>query len=107
MVDYNVYPSFVLTAKSAYYLLKTNSSNYFSTQYDYYKEIMKKIYYHVNSALSSVINASWIKREVKDNVVYNTYSNNKQIIINYNDYDINTNGITIQAKDYKVVNING
>ena len=45
--------------------------------------------------------------EVKDNVVYNTYSNNKQIIINYNDYDINTNGITIQAKDYKVVNING
>ena len=44
MIDYNIYPSFVLTNDSAYYLLTTDSWLNFSTQYDVYKELIEDVY---------------------------------------------------------------
>ncbi|MDD3123605.1 MAG: DUF5696 domain-containing protein, partial [Candidatus Izemoplasmatales bacterium] len=81
MIDYNVYPSFVLTQQPAFVLSDTNSSEYYSTEYVLYSEMINSIYSRVNNALSSVINATWINREVLElGVVKNTYDNGVSII---------------------------
>ena len=103
MVDYNMYPSFMLTNDSAYYLLSTNSNLYFSTQYSEYKDLITKIYSKVNQALSKVRYSTWINREVNNNVVTNTYSNGKKIIINYNENPVNVDGIVVNGLGFEVI----
>ena len=103
MIDFNMYPSFMLTHNSAYYLLSTNSNLYFSTQYSEYTSLIKNIYQNVNSALGKVKNALWINREVNNNVVTNYYDNGKKIIINYNNQDVNVDGKVIKALGFEVI----
>ena len=103
MIDFNIYPSFMLTYDSAYYLLKTNSNAYFSTQYDVYRNLVNKVYEKVSSALNEVINATWESRSFKDNVAINKYSNGKTIIINYNKNDVVVDGNTIPGEGFKVI----
>lgn len=103
MIDYNIYPSFVLTNDSAYYLLKTDSWLNFSTQYEIYKELIAKVYGKVNGALSQVKNATWENRVVNDNIVTNYYSNGKAIIINYNEHEVSVNNVTVDALGYEVI----
>lgn len=103
MIDYNIYPSFVLTNDSAYYLLTTDSWLNFSTQYDVYKELIEDVYTKVNGALKHVKNANWINRVKENNVVTNYYDNNKAIVINYNNYDVVVNNIAVKALSYEVI----
>ena len=104
MIDYNIYPSFVLTNDSSHLLINSNSNNYFSTEYSLYKEKINEIYSRVNKSLSEVINASWIDREVlTDGVILNSYSNNKKIIINYRDSSYNYKGINVSPLSSLVV----
>ena len=103
MVDFNMYPSFMLTNESAYYLLQTNSNNYFSTQYEVFKPLIDNVYSKVNSALSKVVGAKWIDRKVDNNVVTNTYSNGKKIVINYNKNDVVIDGKTIGKESFEVI----
>lgn len=84
MIDYNMYPSFVLTQKSSHYLSRTNSNRYYSTEYSLYKDRIDEIYQTVNQSLSPVVHARWENRSVLENgVILNTYSNGISIVINY------------------------
>ncbi len=104
MIDYNVYPSFMLTEKPAYLLMSTNSANYYSTEYELYKPLIQVIYNEVNGALRHVINSEWINRTVlADGVIVNSYSNEKEIVINYTEEDYVYNGVTVKAKSYSVI----
>jgi hypothetical protein len=86
MIDYNVYPSFVLTEEPSYLLTHTNSSDYYSTEYSVYAEQIVTLYDTVNGALKHVIGAAWIGRELlAPGIVQNTYSNGVVIVINYTD----------------------
>jgi len=86
MIDFNVYPSFLLSHESSHYLASTNSANFYSTEYNLYKELIQKIYTTVNGALSQVADTKWTDREVLDNgIVLNTYENGIEILINYTD----------------------
>ncbi len=104
MIDYNVYPSFVLTNEPSFVLADTNSSEYYSTEYRLYEELIQSIYFRVNGALSSVINAEWVNREViRVGVIRNTYDNGVEIIINYTDTAQTVGTDTIQAMSYLVL----
>ena len=104
MIDYNIYPSFVLTDQPAYLLVDTNSRNYYSTEYDLYDDLIQSIYTNVNGALSSVIGVEWENRIVPENgVIVNTYANGVEIIINYTDETITYNGTQVEAVSYEVV----
>lgn len=104
MIDYNVYPSFVLTKEPAHYLMATNSANYYSTEYDLYKELIGKIYHTVNDALSNVIGSDWINRTVVANgVIVNTYSNGIEIVINYTEDVYYYEGVRVEPISYKII----
>ncbi len=104
MIDYNLSPSFVLTKESSHLLINTNSNNYYSTEYDIYKDTILEVYDGVNGALSHVYNANWIDRNVLANgVIINEYSNGKSIIINYTDEDYAYNDTVVKSMSYEVI----
>ncbi|MCL2092722.1 MAG: DUF5696 domain-containing protein [Treponema sp.] len=84
MIDYNVYPAFVLTYGPAYLLSSTNSLRFFSTEYDVYRDIIIAIHGEVSAALGPVKGLEWIDRRVlADGVILNEYSGGIRILINY------------------------
>jgi len=104
MIDYNVYPSFVLTDEPAHVLADSNSNVFYSTEYKLYADPIASIYSRVNEALSPVIGAEWIDREVVENgVIVNMYDNGVSIVINYTDETINYNGNDIEPVSFKVI----
>jgi hypothetical protein len=104
MVDYNIYPNFVLTEEPAYLLSDTNSSNYYSTEYELYVDLIDSIYDTVDDALSGVIGVNWINRVVVENgVILNSYENGVEILINYTDDEITYNGVVVKPLSYEVI----
>ena len=104
LIDYNLYPSFVLTHEPSYLLTHTNSSDYYTTEYLLYKDLIKETYETVNTALGSVIGANWINREVlAPGLIRNTYDNGVAIIINYSEADQTVNELLVAGLDFLVV----
>lgn len=104
MIDYNMYPSFILTNESSHYLINSNSNEYFSTEYTLYSERIDEIYTTVNTVLKEVNDESWTDRTVlSPGVILNSYTNNKSVIINYTDDAFTYNGVTVNSMSSKVV----
>lgn len=104
MIDYNIYPSFVLTDGPAYLLSTTNSLNYYSTEYDQYKEVMAKVYDRVNLALGAVKDELWVDRTVlTDGIIKNTYSGGTQVVINYTDDPYKYEDVTLGPLSFAVI----
>lgn len=104
MIDYNVYPSFVITKEPSHVLANTDSAQYYSTEYTLYADSIRSIYERVNSALSPAIGATWTNREVlAPGFVRNTYSNGVQVYINYTDLAKTVGNVIIPAVSFTVV----
>ncbi len=98
MIDYNVYPSFVLTNEPSYVITHTNSSEYYSTEYTLYREMIQSTYNQINAALAPVMDAHWTNREVLTlGVICNTYDDGTKIYVNYTDVAYVTGSISIPA----------
>ncbi len=97
MIDYNVYPSYLLTEADTMNLIDSPSSSYiFSSQYSNWIDNIKHTYNKVINVLKEVKGAKFIKRETLAPGVYkNTYDNGKTIIVNYtnNDYEYNSHTV--------------
>lgn len=105
MIDYNTYPSFVLTNDPSFNLISTNSSNYYSTEYSLYKDLIIDMYQFMNGAFSPVMGATWINRTVlAPGIILNTYDNGKHILINYTEEAYTHLGQTVDSLDYLVLN---
>lgn len=87
MIDYNISPSFILTAEPSYLLASTTSAEFYSTEYEQYKTLITSIYNKVNDTLSQVQGYEWIGRNVlEDGIIENIYTDGtekKVVIINY------------------------
>jgi hypothetical protein len=100
MIDYNVYPSFLITRESATLLLSTNSADNYSSQYDIYRDLIFDVYSRVNAALREVKDARWTDRRVlADGVIVNTYDNGKEIVVNYTPNSYDYRGRTVPAEE--------
>jgi hypothetical protein len=98
MIDYNVYPSFVVTQEPAHLLSNTNSLTYYSTEYSLYRDIIKSVYQQVAPVLSQVKGKNWIDRRVlREGVILNTYEDGTQILINYSEEPAAYRGVTAPA----------
>jgi hypothetical protein len=95
MIDYNVYPAFVLTRQPAYLLADTNSSGFYSTSYDLYRDIIIDMAAQMSAVYGAVAGRNWIGREVLQNgVVLNTYSGGLSVLINYTEQAVDFGGRT-------------
>ncbi|MBP5551361.1 MAG: hypothetical protein J6X93_04860 [Bacilli bacterium] len=103
MIEYNIYPSFIITHEEAYDLRYTNYEYLNSTQYDLWKDLMIRMYTKTNDALSSVIGARLTAHSYVDNGVSKcSYSNGVTIYVNYNNKNVNVDGVSLTPYSYLV-----
>lgn len=108
MIDYNVFPSFILSKEPSYLLQDTNSSNLYSTESELYIDLIGDVYKEVNSVLKDVQNYNWIDRQVLSNgIVLNTYRNDsgkvRKVIINYTENSYSFEGKNIEKLSAEVI----
>ena len=107
MIDYNICPSFVLTQEPSYLLASTTSSDYYSTEFEQYEQLVKDIYNKVNTPLSKVVGYKWSGRKVvSDGVIVNTYKKDgdtKSIVINYTKDKVTVGNTEVAAQSAEVI----
>lgn len=103
LIDYNVYPSYLLTEARPSQLSGTDVEHFYSSEFDAWKETIVKDYQWINQALSYVQGERIISRIVPDEgIVVIEYSNGVEIIINYTQNTYTHNGHIIQPMNYIV-----
>ena len=103
MIEYNLYPSFLITKEEAYDLRYTNFEYLNSTQYSLWKDLMVAIYEETNNALKSVANARLVDHRCIDTGISKcVYSNGVIIYINYNKDAKDIDGISLAPYSYQV-----
>ena len=107
MIDYNLYPSFMLSQEPSYELADTVSCDLYSTEYSLYRELIEEVYTSVNAVLSQVAGYRWINRTVvEDGVIVNTYEKDgkvKEVVINYTSDTVSYQGHSIEALDAQII----
>lgn len=104
-IEYGAVPSFVVTNASSQELLKSLSLHqFYSTNYNDWLEEIVSQYQKFEEALSDVQNEFITRhREIVSGVFETTYSNGKQVIVNYNDNDVLVGTTAVKAQDYIVI----
>lgn len=104
LIEFGVYPTFLLTGESTYNLKGTASNEVYVSELSYLEERLEHYYSSVNGALKEVVGSKMTKHEIIDQGIRKvTYSNGKQIIINFNDSDYLYKDIEIKAKRYVIL----
>jgi hypothetical protein len=103
LVDFNVYPSFVVTHESSKKLQDTGLESIYSSRYEDIKLSVSSYYDFVNEALKYVIGSTIENREVYQNGVMEiTYANGVIIVVNYTNQIVMYETETIAPKSYLV-----
>ena len=103
LIDFGVYPSFILTKEASSTLKDTDVAFLFSTEYGLWKGSVVDTYQYVNDALRHVDDAYITGRTVIERgIVQVTYSNDVTIYINYTSSPYTDGSITVPALDYYV-----
>lgn len=100
LADYGVYPSYFLTHEATARILNTASSWIYSSSYVQWGKEVEQTYQWLNGLLGPVKGQTIVARRVlAPGVVATTYSNGKQIVVNYNTSPFSTAGIVVNGKD--------
>ena len=100
LIDFNIYPSYVLTESRPSDLKGSDLESMFATEFRLFEELIVEEYSLINEALSQVIGARIIKRDVLlHGVVKVTYDNGVRIYINYGFDDVTVDGKTILGQN--------
>jgi len=103
LIDYNVYPSYILTEERPSMLAGSDVEYFYSSQFEVWKESIVDEYQWINDALSHVQGAEIISRQVPDQgIAIVEYSNGVVIMINYTENPYTYDGEIIQPINYKV-----
>lgn len=103
LIESGIYPSFLLTAEAPSSLIYTDSASLFSCEYAEYSEMIAE-YDRIFKSLSKSTNSSAISNHSSNNGVSVTeYENGTMVIVNYNDYDVEYNGETVEKQSWKIL----
>lgn len=104
LIEYNVYPSFLLTQEDAIDLYGTQSGYIFTSSYAVWESKINEIRQRVCGVLSEVQNETFISHnQIESGVFECRYSSGKTIIVNYNQNPFAYNGVTIGGKSAEVL----
>lgn len=103
LVEYGVYPSFIVMAADNYSLTGTAMSDYFSLCFDDWKEKIGSVYEQTAKAMEAVEGAYITEHKaLSEGVVRVTYSNGKKIYLNYLSKEVTADGNTVGAEQYLI-----
>lgn len=105
LIEYGVYPSFILTGESTYTIKYSwASSDVYVSDLESMEGRMKYSYDNVSAALNGVVGREMINHEIiTPGVVVVTYDNNARIVINNTSSDFTYEGVKINAKGYVIL----
>ncbi|MDD4291622.1 MAG: DUF5696 domain-containing protein [Clostridia bacterium] len=99
LIDYNVYPSFTLTAEDSIELYGTQSSYLFSSKYELLAQTIDEVYAEVGAILNRVKGAYVIDRtEICEGVFVTSYSNGVCIAVNYSNNTVSFDQTSVGAQ---------
>ncbi|MBS3988064.1 MAG: hypothetical protein KGZ38_08895 [Erysipelothrix sp.] len=100
MVDYQLYPSFMITHHSTSRILLTSSNWIFSSQYEQWSDRIIETYHWMSQLLEPVKGATIVSRFIPiSGVSVVTYSNQKSLIVNYTNQSIQYQNVTVAPMD--------
>jgi hypothetical protein len=104
MVEFGIFPAYMLTGGSTYDLKQTNSSNVFISEYDVMQTRMRTYYDMIDDGLSATIGKEMVNhRYLAAGVVEVTYDDDTVILLNYNRTDALVGTTTVPAEGYVVI----
>lgn len=104
LIDFGVFPSYILTYEYPNKLADTNLNHIFSSRYEDWKPYIIDTYNYVSAILARVRGKSIYRRTVpEDGIVLVEYEGGIVILINYTDQAYDYNGITVDALSASVV----
>lgn len=96
--------AFSVMDETTFALQKTLYTKYFGSEYDAWHERIVEIYNRYNNELGHVFNQEMVDHEfITDKVVCTTYADGTKVYVNYHYDDYKVGGVTVPARDYKVV----
>lgn len=99
LIEFGVYPAFVLTGEPAYKMKGTGASAITVSEYEYLAERITFYYEAMNEALAGVRGSEMIGHQrLAEGVVQVTYANQKTLTINYNETTFDTGEVTVEGK---------
>lgn len=103
LIDFGVYPSFIVTEQSSKYLQETGLESIYSSKYEDIAPLIETYRSFVNGALSHVIGSTIEDRQIISNgLVLVTYSNGVRIAVNYRNQVMTVSGVEVAPKSYHV-----
>lgn len=108
MVEYGVYPSFIVAQAESYELEDTTLEDLFSVCFNDWNEKIVEIYEFISGALNAV-EGQYISEHtmVASGVARVSYDGGTRIYVNYNNEVVTVDGITVPALSYLVEGGNG
>lgn len=105
--DFGVYPSYFLTQEVTAKILNTGSSWIYTSSIGQWQAEVERTYAWLDALLSPVKGESIVSREViAEGVVATSYSNGRQIIVNYSDKTYRNAGVVIESEDAILTEVN-
>ena len=104
LIDYNAYPSYMLTEEYTNKLAKTNLNDVYSTRYNDLKPYILKTYKIVSSVLNEVKGKEIVDRIIpQDNISITIYEGNVVVIVNYSDKSYTYKNVTVESLSAKAI----
>ena len=104
MIDYGMFPNFIVTASPTQQMRFTRSNIFFTTHIDVFEEDIVSTYNQFQSIFNEVGFQKVIARDVLDlGIVLVTYDNQKQVLINYTNNEYTYNNQLVDALSAEVI----
>ena len=103
-IEFGSLPTFELTEQSPTLLRDTDYNHLFTSENNKWSQTATEIYAEFAERLSSVSGAYMTDHETTDTgLVVLTYSNGTVVVLNYSDSDLTYETLTVNSKDYTVI----
>ena len=104
LVEFGVFPSYVLTGGSSYDLKLTNSSNIYISEYEILKNRMSIYKDFYTEGLSNTLQKEMVDHSfISEGVVLVEYDDGTQILLNYNTTEVTVETYTVDPQSYVVI----
>jgi len=104
LVEFGIFPAYILTGGSAYEVKETNSSSVYISEYDVLQNRIALYYDFVNEGLMTTIGHEMVDHSfIAEGVVLVEYDDGSQIVLNYNNTEVTVDTVTVPAAGYVVI----